>query len=154
MTSRRKIDRDEIGIGITHAVQVHRGIQARSLRSSNRWKRTQEVVETNSCPPSDATPSFHEYQTRDLLMNYKPILQILDGKRLCSSRGQTLQRQLPVGNVARVWSGAVVVVEQMSNLRLAVSGRQPSGVSTDTWRAHRQTLASCRESSLSEASRR
>src|SRR6266404_137761 len=32
MTSRRKIDRDVIRIGITHAVQVYRGIQASPLR--------------------------------------------------------------------------------------------------------------------------
>jgi hypothetical protein len=74
MTSDRKIDRDVVRIGITHAVQVYRGIQASPLCSSNWWKRTQEVVETNPGPPSNATPSFHAYETRDLLMNYKLYL--------------------------------------------------------------------------------
>src|SRR5260370_34804475 len=120
MTSRRKIDRDVIRIGITHAVQVYRGIQASPLRSSNWWKRTQEVVETNPCPPSNATPPFHAYETRDLLMNYNPILQTLDGERLGGSAGQTLKRQLPLGSAAGAWRRAVILVGQIDNLELRV----------------------------------
>src|SRR6267154_24409 len=105
---------------------IHRRLtddfHARPFRLRHRWVSTKQIIESETSPPGDRTPSFNANQPCNLILHREPSHQIPNIERDAQARVEPVYGEIPSGNISRIRSSSVVVVVQRSNLRFGVCG--------------------------------
>src|SRR6266852_5512044 len=122
MAGCRQVERHKIRVRISRGIEIDRRFHTRPFSLRHRWVGAKQIIESQTRPPCDRTPSFDANQPRNLLMHRKASQEIPNIERDAQAISEPIQSQIPSRNIARIRSSSVVVVLERGNLRFGVGG--------------------------------
>src|ERR1700739_909627 len=120
-----QIERYEIWVGISRRVEIDRRLHPNPFGLRHLWIGAQQIIESQTGPPRNSAPALHTDQPRNLLVHLEAREQVADIQRNPQAGSETVELQLPFGNVAGIRGGAVVIDLERGDLRFRVSGYEP-----------------------------
>src|SRR5882724_6488923 len=120
----QQVNRNEVWIRIPVCVEIDGRFDVGPFCLRYRRISMQEIIESQTGPPRDCTPTLHAHDARNLVMDLVVCEKSGDVERSGQAGGQPIESQTPLRNISRIWRRAVVIVLERSNLRLTIRGYQ------------------------------